>query len=139
MLGEGHVGRRPTMNERVINEISGYLERDRNKLIRIQRNRGVLNSDDSLNEELIRTFAKESLQPIIQLFIDKRIPVKQTFDNIQRYNEKNDEEKIFNLIFFYCEFYSRDLPELLLPLAINKIALRIYFNEWTENMKQHCS
>lgn len=124
------------MNERFVNEISRCLERDHSTLIRIQRCRGALKSNNRLNEELIRRCARKSLQPMIQLFQDKRIPVKQTFESIDRYYKKDDEEKIFNLIFFYCVFYSEDFPDLLLPLAINKAALRIYFNEWLREIKR---
>lgn len=124
------------MDERFINKVSWCLQRDRNILIRIQRIRGVLKSNNRLNEELIRQCARESLQPMIQLFRDKQISVKQTFESIHRYYKKDDEEKIFNLIFFYCVFYSEDFPDLLLPLAINKAALRIYFNEWLREIKR---
>lgn len=67
---------------------------------------------------------------LYKCFLDKRIPVKQVFDNIHRYYKKKDEGIIFYLIFFYCEFYSKDLPDLLPHLTVDKVALRIYFYEW---------
>lgn len=118
------------MNETFISELSELLNRDRSVLINILRNRRVLNVDNRLNEDVIRKHARESLKPILQLFKEKGIPEKQIFSTIQENHEIGDEENTFCLIFFYCEYYDVVLPDLLLPIAINKTALKIYFDEW---------
>jgi hypothetical protein len=99
------------MDERFTSALSIYLRRDKKLLVRIQRNRGALRNN-KLNERLIRKCARESLQSFIQLFKDNDMPVKQICTTIQRYYEKGDDENIFCLIFFYCEYFGESLPDL---------------------------
>jgi hypothetical protein len=47
---------------------------------------------------------------------------EKIFTTIKRHYEKNDEGKIFSLIFFYFEYFGEDFPDLLLPMAVNKTA-----------------
>lgn len=126
------------MNERFTNSLFMQLKHDRKLLLKIQRYRGALRSQHVLNEQRIRQCARESLPSVIQLFKDKGLPEQKIFATIKCYHEKGDEEKIFSLIFFYCNYFDEDLPDLLLPLAVNQTALRMYFSEWMEEIKQ-CS
>lgn len=125
------------MNERFMNMLFLQLNSDRKLLLKIQRYRGALKADNELNEKRIRERAKESVKPVIQLFKDKGLPGKKIFDKIKRYHEDGDEEKIFSLIFFYCEYYGENFPDFLLPLAINKTALEMYFSEWLNGIEQY--
>lgn len=122
------------MDERYIERVSNYLQRDFGLLEQVQRDKGVLLKNGQLSVATIRKCTSQSLQPFIDLLLNKRIPIENVFDSIHRYYDKKDERMIFNLIFFYCAFYYVDLPDLLLPLAINKYAMRIYFNEWLKKI-----
>ena len=129
--------RKLDMNERFMNRLFLQLKCDRKLLLKIQRYRGALRSHNVLNEQRIRQCARESIPSVIQLFKDKGLQEQKIFATIKCYHEKGDEEKIFSLIFLYYNYFCEDLPDLLLPLAINQTALRIYFSEWLAEIEQY--
>jgi len=111
-------------------ELDKQLEKDSPLLTYILRQRGVLLCNNDINESLLSRYAIEGLAVIKKLFQDMQIPIEPFMISIDNRIRNSDPMTAFYHVFFYCSFFHQDLPDILLPLAVNKVGLLYYFKNW---------
>jgi hypothetical protein len=118
------------LNKIYTTKLQAYIDRDRDLLIKILKQRSVLLKNGEINGHVIRIYAHSGLKEVCQLLLSKRISTVAFLHSIRKSIGANDFISAFYQVFYYCSFFQYELPEILLPIAAHEEALKLYFQLW---------